>query len=92
MFFIPRVNVVESETGFSIEVLGRIGMRYREGGRSVLIDSEVLARNGIAIAKKSIRFWEPPHDREQIGEAEKATIIDNIREALAFRHEFLEVH
>jgi hypothetical protein len=91
MFSIPRVNVVESDTGFSIEVLGRVGMRYRQGDRSVLIDSEVLARNGIAVAKKSIRFWEGPQGREQISEGEKAIIIDNIREALAFRHEFLEV-
>jgi hypothetical protein len=91
MFSIPRVNVVESDTGFSIEVLGRVGMRYREGGRSVLIDSEVLAIKGIAIAKKSIRFWEPPHEREPINEGEKAAIINNIREALAFKHEVLEV-
>jgi hypothetical protein len=91
MFFTPRVNVIESDTGFSIEVLGRVGMRYRQGGRSVLIDSEVLALKGIAIAKKSIRFWEPPYDREPMSEAEKAIIINNIREALAFRHEFLEV-
>ena len=91
MFFIPRVNVVESDSGFSIEVLGRVGMRYREGDRSVLIDSEVLARNGISIARKSIRFWEGPH-REEISEAQKTAIIENIREALAFRNEFLEVH
>ena len=91
MFFIPRVNVVESDTGFSIEVLGRVGMRYCQGDRSVRIDSEVLATNGIMIVRKSIRFWEPPHNGEQISEGEKAIIINNIREALAFRHEFLEV-
>ncbi|HUB77548.1 MAG TPA: hypothetical protein VMB03_02070 [Bryobacteraceae bacterium] len=90
MFSIPRVNVVESDAGFSIEVLGRVGMRYREGDRSVLIDSEVLARKGISIASKSIRFWEP--GRQQVSEEEKETIIHHIREALAFRNEFLEVH
>ena len=28
MFHIPRVNVIESESGFSIEILGRTGMEY----------------------------------------------------------------
>jgi hypothetical protein len=92
MFFVPRVNVIESDAGFSIEVLGRTGMRYREAARSLLVDSEVLAPGkGICIASKSIREWEPPHDRELIDSDKKATIINNIKEALAFRNEALEV-
>jgi hypothetical protein len=39
----PEPNVIESSTGFSVRVLGRTGMRYTEGERSVWIDSEVLA-------------------------------------------------
>jgi hypothetical protein len=43
MFTIPRTNVVSSDEGFSVEVLGRIGIEYREGGKSMFADSEVLA-------------------------------------------------
>jgi hypothetical protein len=37
----PEPNVIESSQGFSVRVLGRTGMRYTEGCRSVEIDSEV---------------------------------------------------
>jgi hypothetical protein len=35
----PAANVIESTEGFSVKVLGRTGMRYTEGTRSVWIDS-----------------------------------------------------
>jgi hypothetical protein len=64
-----EANVIVSSAGFSIRVLGRTGIRYSQNGRSVWIDSEVLARpNAIAVAKASIRFWEDE-------------IADNIRRA-----------
>jgi len=89
MFFSPRANVVESDAGFSIQVLGRVGMIYRQGDRSVRIDSEVLATKGISIAKRSIRSWQP--DGQAVSEEERATIINNIRDALAFKNEYLDV-
>jgi hypothetical protein len=92
MFYIPRVNVIESDAGFSIEVLARTGMKYREGDKSLFIDSEVLAPGkGIAISVKSIKAWDPPHARELITEQEKAKIISNIKEAMEFRKAPLEV-
>ena len=91
MFFIPRVNVIESDSGFSIEVLGRIGMRYREGDKSLLIDSEVLATKGISISARSIQRWEGRYSEEEIGRDKKNEIIGNIRRALEFRNESLEV-
>jgi hypothetical protein len=42
MFEIPRVNVIQSDEGFSVEVLGRTGLLYTEGSKSLHIDSEVL--------------------------------------------------
>jgi hypothetical protein len=42
MFTIPRNNVIESDEGFSVEVLGRTGLLYTEGARSLQIDSEIL--------------------------------------------------
>ena len=32
----------ESSDGFSVEVLGRTGLRYREGDRQMFVDSEAL--------------------------------------------------
>ena len=92
MFFIPRVNVIESDKGFSIEVLGRTGMKYREGSRSMFIDSEVLSSgHGIAIIPGSIKRWDPPHNSEAVDSRKREEIITNIREALAFMNEPLKV-
>jgi hypothetical protein len=64
MFKIPRVNVIESDEGFSIEVLGRTGLLYTEGLKSMHIDSEILASpGGIAMLKNSIRAWNPPYEK-----------------------------
>ena len=67
MFSAPKANVIESDAGFSIQVLGRTGMRYREGERELFIDSEVVAPGkGIAIFTSSIDHWDPPHTGEFI--------------------------
>jgi hypothetical protein len=56
-FLEPEPNVIASTEGFSVKVLGRTGMRYTEGTRSVRIDSEVLAKpRAIAMFKETIRF------------------------------------
>jgi hypothetical protein len=48
MFTIPKINVVAGDEGFSVEVLGRTGIEYREGGNAAFVDSEVLVtRNGM---------------------------------------------
>jgi hypothetical protein len=80
----PRPNLVESDSGFSVEVLGMTGMRYTEGGRVMKIDSEVLAGTaGIALFTKSIKGWEPPHEADALTDADKRQIIANIQ--LAFQ-------
>lgn len=43
MFNEPRVNVIACDEGFSVEVLGHIGLTYTEGPRRMFIDSELLA-------------------------------------------------
>jgi hypothetical protein len=92
MFSIPRVNVIESDEGFSIQVLGRTGIKYREGDKTLFVDSEVLAPGkGIAISAKSIREWDPPNSGELISQEKKSMIIDNVRRAMEFKNEHLEV-
>ena len=92
MFTIPRTNVIESDAGFSVEVLSRAGMIYREGGSSAFVDSEVLAPGkGIAIFTDSIKKWDSASGEESIGVAERARIITNIQAAMDFKKETLEI-
>ena len=92
MFFIPRVNVVESDTGFSVEVLGRTGLCYREGDRSLKVDSEVLmGPTGTVIDASSIRTWAPPHEKEVIEDTRRKQIVENIKAAFRFQGFEIEV-
>lgn len=85
MFKIPRLNVIESDEGFSVEILGRVGILYTEGEKSVNIDSEILTGETIAVSKVSIKSWNPPNDREIIDDNKRDLIIENIRRALNFK-------
>lgn len=92
MFSIPRPNVILSSSGFSVEVLGRTGIIYAEGHRSIKIDSEVLAGpSGMAIYTDSINHWEEPHRLEQFNEFDRRRVIENIRAAFRFRGFDIEV-
>jgi hypothetical protein len=56
----PRPNLIQSDAGFSVEVLGRTGLRYVEHGKTAIVDSEVLAKPGaIAVYRDSLKRWEP---------------------------------
>ena len=85
MFKEPRVNVIESDEGVSVEVLGRTGLLYSDKLNSIRIDSEVLTSTGIAIIKDSIRKWNPPYEKEIVDDAKGKTIIDNIKRALIIK-------
>jgi len=92
MFEIPRVNVIQSDEGFSVEVLGRTGLLYTEGSRSLHIDSEVLAGpSGLVIYTNSIRSWNPPHDNEAIDKSKRDAIVENVRRAFRFRGLEIEI-
>jgi hypothetical protein len=91
-FTVPRPNLIESDEGFSVEVLGMTGMRYTEQGRSIFVDSEVLATPGaMAVYRNSIRRWDPPHEDQVVNEEERERVIDNIRHAFAFNGYTVEV-
>lgn len=82
-YFEPEPNVIESSTGFAIRVLGRTGMRYTEGSRSVEIDSEVggTSTPAIAMFKDSIRVWRDPDRPEPVTDSDRDRIVENIRRA-----------
>ena len=86
MFFIPRTNVIESDAGYSVEVLGPVGLRYTEGDRTLHIDSEMLAGpSGLIVYSGSIKFGAPTPVQEPIDSKERTRIIENIRAAFRFR-------
>ena len=59
MFTIPRVNVIESDEGFSVEVLGRYEVKYTEGAKSLVIESDFLmGQPSLAIYANTIRKWQ----------------------------------
>jgi hypothetical protein len=90
MFTIPQVNVIESDEGYSLEVLGRAGLRYREPPREMIIDSEVLMGTPpLVVYTVSIRRWNQPFAEEVIDEGKRRQIVDNIRRA--FRFEGFEI-
>ena len=80
-FSFPRVNVIESDSGYRVEVLGRTGLRYTEGARTMFIDSEILASTGIGLWQSSIKRWDPPSNSVLIDEGERRRILENIRAA-----------
>lgn len=87
----PRTNVVESDTGISVEILGRTGIRYGEGNRTCFVDSEVLATPAVAVWPSGIRAWDPPHDGESLTDDDRQRILANIAEAFASQDWTLEI-
>jgi hypothetical protein len=66
-----------------VDVLGQSGLRYYEGGRSVVIDSELGVRSSYAIWPDSIRWWEAPGDRSEIEPEDRTRILAGVVRALA---------
>ena len=86
----PRPNVYESSDGFSVEVLGRTGLPYRESGRQMFVDSEVsTGPSGMAVYKDTVRTWDPSYDNIPVTDSDRDRILNNVREA--FRSQGLEI-
>jgi len=64
-------------------VLGRTGLRYVEGERTLFVDSEILAAPaGVLIYRDSIKSWDASDEIEPLSEEARQRIVDNIRAAL----------
>lgn len=86
MFTSPRPNLYESSDGFSVEVLGRTGLRYHESGRQMFVDSEVLAGpSGMSVYKDTIEKWDAPHENARVTDSDRERILKNIRDAFRFQ-------
>jgi hypothetical protein len=91
-FNASSANVVASDEGFSVKVLGRTGIEYREGGKVAFVDSEVLATGfGMAIFAGSIKGWLAPHENDLMTEEDKRRILENIRRAIVFQKQPVEI-
>lgn len=88
----PRPNLYK-EAGYSVEILGRTGMRYREAGRSVFVDSEIIvtSRDGMVAYWNSIKRWDPPNELDSLDEADRDRIMQNIRHAFESRESSFHV-
>lgn len=78
------------DAGYYIERAGRDGLRYHEGGRSVLIFAEMLVPKGFAIYTDSIKRWDPP-DKSKISKQERKRIVENVRLALASQGQVADI-
>ena len=86
MFQKKWLRRIVSDTGFELQIKSRGSLLYKEGNRTLEINSEYLAHSlGIGIYKKSIENWDQPHDKESIAEEKREEIINNVKEALAFK-------
>lgn len=81
-----RNNLVESDEGFSVEILGRAGIKYKDQSDAFYVDSEIeCGHYDMVIYKKRIREFEAPmRNYEQIDDNKKGEIVENTRRALLY--------
>lgn len=84
-FFIPRTNVIESDEGFSVEVLGPTGLRYTEPGRTLWLDSEMLAGPAGLILYSGNMKPEGSAEMISLDDTDRGRIVENVRAAFRFR-------
>ena len=94
MFSEPKVNVIDSDEGFSIETHGINSLEYREGDTSVFIFVEMAHKDGkffVEVARDTIRHWSSSRGSRPVTEKERLTIIERIRAALKWKDTEIEV-
>ena len=68
----------------SVKVTGRAGLIYKEDGKTLMADSEMLAGGDydMVIFTDSINKWEPPYDNIELSEEDKKRMKSNITSEL----------
>ena len=68
---------------YKVVAKGRSGRLYKEGGKTITVDSEQLSESlGIAIFTNSIKSWDAPFNEEALSEEGRSRIIENIKKDL----------
>jgi hypothetical protein len=86
-FTYPRPNLIVSARGFSVEVLLPSTIRYEEADRSMDVFAELLVSDEprLAVRRHDVRAWQGAPQGPAVTEAERATIIENLESAFAFK-------
>ena len=87
MSFSRKGSFIESSEGFSIEELGREGIRYHERSHALYVWTEFLMPQGTAVSTRGMTRWDPPNDQELIDPTQKERILHNIKEAIEYEGE-----
>ncbi len=84
-------GIIESDKGFSVRVLGRAGLEYKEGKKALFVDSESLADSavGLVVFTSSIKRWK--NAKKNLFPNERRRIIDNIKQAFKFEGYEIEI-
>ena len=79
-----KVTLFFKRKKFSVKVTGRAGVIYKEGDKTLIIDSEMLSGNkyDMIIYIESMNNWEPPYDKLILTENDKKQIMENIDQDL----------
>ena len=88
MFSEPKINVIDSDDGFTIEIHGINNLEYREGDTSVFMWVEMAQKDGkfcVEIVRDSIRYWSSPRDSRPVTEKDRIMIVERIRAALNWK-------
>ena len=93
MFRVSKPNVIESDTGFSVEQVKFTKLVYRERERSVRITFEHLTGpSQMLIYLGSVDHWDPPFHQEKITEADWKRIGQNIRDVYRSQNREVELY
>ena len=73
-----RRGCIYSDEGFSVGIVDKTGLLYREGRRKMTIGGELLV-NGFVVYQSSIGPW---NDGAAVDDAKRTQIVRNITRAL----------
>jgi hypothetical protein len=73
--------LAEDENEVSLQSTGQYQLTYKEGARTMLLETEGGSKNEYILFHKWMR-WEKPHDNEELSIEDLGRIMNNIREAM----------
>lgn len=69
---------------YKVKINGRAGLKYSEGKKETLVDSEMLSgpKHDVVIYSDSIVSWEAPYSDETINNDQRMLILERIKSDL----------
>lgn len=88
MFSIPAINVISSDEGFGVEILGHTRIRYFDGVAETHFSMEYATGiSGLVIFARQNEIVGPPESSrigQALNDAEREKAVKNIRDAFQF--------